>query len=223
MPERTECWFCLATPSVERHLIVSIGQEAYLAMPKGAINPDHLLIVPIAHEASSMKLSADTWKEIEHFKSVLRKFFASQDKEMVVFDRNIQTIGATHCHLQVVGIPRARAAVARRVLEGEGEKYNVRFEELAADVDLQDKTAGSPFFYAEVPDEQGNVVRLLNFVEGKHYMQFGRHAAACVLEMPRRANWKYCVVPKPEEEQMTQDFKRQWKPFDFTLDGEDDE
>uniref|UniRef100_K3X1K7 Cwf19-like C-terminal domain-containing protein n=1 Tax=Globisporangium ultimum (strain ATCC 200006 / CBS 805.95 / DAOM BR144) TaxID=431595 RepID=K3X1K7_GLOUD len=222
VPERTECWFCLATPSVERHLIVSIGQEAYLAMPKGAINPDHLLIVPIAHEASSMKLRADTWKEVERFKSALREFFASQDKDMIVFDRNIQTIGATHCHLQVIGIPRAKAAIARRVFEGEGEKYNVRFEVLEKDADLQQTTDGKPFFYAEVPGEEGNVVRLLNFVEGKHYMQFGRHAAACVLEMPRRANWKYCVVPKPEEEQMTKQFKEQWKQFDFTLEDDDE-
>ncbi|KAF1313416.1 Nuclear protein, partial [Globisporangium splendens] len=223
VPERTECWFCLATPSVERHLIVSIGQEAYLAMPKGAINPDHLLIVPIAHEASSMKLRVDTWKEIERFKSALREFFASQDKDMIVFDRNIQTIGATHCHLQVIGIPRSKAAIARRVFEGEGEKYNVRFKVLEKDADLQQTTDGKPFFYAEVPGEDGNVVRLLNFVEGKHYMQFGRHAAACVLEMPRRANWKYCVVPKPEEEQMTKQFKEQWKQFDFTLEDDDDE
>lgn len=227
VPERTECWFCLATPSVERHLIVSIGQEAYLAMPKGAINADHLLIVPIAHEASSMKLSGATWDEIGRFKSALRAFFASQDKDMVVFDRNIQTMGATHCHLQVVGIPRAKAAVAKRVFEAEGDKYNVKFQELSRDESLQEKTDDKPFFYAEVPSDaapgvEPTVVRLLNFVEGKHYMQFGRHAAACLLEMPRRANWKYCVVPKPEEEQLTQNFKKQWKPFDFTLD-EDDE
>ncbi|GAB9476755.1 Nuclear protein, partial [Globisporangium polare] len=32
-----------------------------------------------------------------------------------------------------------------------------------------------------------------------------------------------CVVPKPEEEQLTQRFKKQWKQFDFTLDDEEDE
>lgn len=230
VPERTECWFCLATPSVERHLIVSIGQEAYLAMPKGAINGDHLLIVPIAHEASTMKLSAATWSEIEKFKSALRDLFASQGKDMIVLDRNVQTIGAAHCHLQVVGIPRGKAVSARHVFETEGERYHVKLEELARDESLQDKTDGKPFFYAEIPapptpdDTSGNrVVRLLNFVDGKHYMQFGRHAVACLLDMPRRANWKFCVVPKAEEEQMTQAFKKQWKAFDFTLDGDDDD
>ncbi|TMW61954.1 hypothetical protein Poli38472_009447 [Pythium oligandrum] len=217
VPERTECWFCLATPSVERHLIVSIGQEAYLAMPKGAINEDHVLIVPIAHEASTSKLSDGCMKEIARFKEGLRKYFDSQDKDMVLFDRNILTVGATHCHLQVVGIPRTHAASAHQVFLDEGEKYNVKFQELKADDDLYALTEGKPYFYVEIPDGQGKTVRLLNFVEAKQYMQFGRHAAACVLGVPRRANWKYCVVPKHEEEAMTKAFKSKWQPFDFTL------
>ncbi|TYZ62268.1 hypothetical protein PybrP1_010236 [[Pythium] brassicae (nom. inval.)] len=235
VPERAECWFCLATPSVERHLIVSIGQEAYLAMPKGAINGDHLLIVPIAHEPATTTLSAATWAEIERFKRALRDLFWAQGKEMLVLDRNVQTIGAAHCHLQVVGVPRVQAAAARQVFESESERYHVRFEELATDTRLQEATGGRPFFYAEVPappapsDDESDVsgshrvVRLLNIVDGKHFMQFGRHAAACVLDVPRRANWKNCVVSKAEEEQMTQAFKTQWKPFDFTLEDADDE
>ncbi|RLN94749.1 hypothetical protein BBJ28_00014394 [Nothophytophthora sp. Chile5] len=234
VPERSECWFCLATPTLERHLIVSIGQEAYLAMPKGAISADHLLIVPIAHEATTLALNDDTWREIERFKGALRRYFASQDKELLVIDRNVATLGATHCHLQVFGVPKAKAAAARRIFEVEGEKYHVKFEELQSSGEveadaaagpvalLRQQAEGKPFFYAEVPDGQGGTSQLLHRVDGKHYMQFGRHAAACVLEMPRRANWKFCVVPKPEEEKLTQSFKSQWKSFDFTQD-EDDE
>ncbi|KAI9982833.1 hypothetical protein PInf_006623 [Phytophthora infestans] len=208
--DRTECWFCLSTPTLERHLIVSIGQEAYLAMPKGAICGDHVLIVPIAHEESTLKLSDDTWREMERFKAALRRYFASQDKEMLVIDRNVATLGATHCHLQVVGVPKHKAGAARRVFETEGERYHVKFHELLQDTDektdaaastgplelLRRQTDGKPFLYAELPDGNGGSTQLLHHVEGKHYVQFGRHAAACLLEMPRRANWKFCVVPK---------------------------
>lgn len=240
VPVRTECWFCLATPSVERHLIVSIGHEAYLAMPKGAINSDHVLIVPIAHEASTLALSPKATDEVARFLAALRAYFGAQGKDMVVFDRNVSTLGATHCHLQVVGIPRSKAATARRMFETEGARYHVTFQELGPTETLTSATDGKPFFYAEVPappmpaDENeatggaasapasaNRTVRLLNLVDGKHYMQFGRHAAACVLDMPRRANWKNCVVPKAEEEAMTKAFKAQWKPFDFTLEGDE--
>ncbi|KAF1781790.1 HIT-like domain [Phytophthora cactorum] len=219
-----------------RHLIVSIGQEAYLAMPKGAICGDHLLIVPIAHEDSTLKLSEDTWREMERFKAALRRYFASQDKELLVIDRNVATLGATHCHLQVVGVPKDKAGAARRIFETEGEKYHVKFHELLRDADektdaasstgplelLRQQTDGKSFLYAELPDGHGGTTQLLHHVEGKHYVQFGRHSASCLLEMPRRANWKFCVVPKPEEEKLTQTFKSQWKPYDFTLVDEDE-
>ncbi|KAG7379019.1 hypothetical protein PHYPSEUDO_009151 [Phytophthora pseudosyringae] len=239
--DRAECWFCLSTPTLERHLIVSIGQEAYLAMPKGAICGDHLLIVPIAHEASTLALSDATWREMERFKAALRRYFASQDKELLVIDRNVATLGATHCHLQIVGVPKEKAGAARRVFEAEGEKYHVKFHELLRGADekadekanapsttgplelLRQQTDGKSFLYAELPDGEGGTTRLLHDVEGKHYVQFGRHAASCLLDMPRRANWKFCVVTKPEEEKLTQTFKRQWKPFDFTLEEDEGE
>ncbi|DAZ92740.1 TPA: hypothetical protein N0F65_002558 [Lagenidium giganteum] len=224
VPQRTECWFCLATPSVERHLIVSIGQEAYLAIPKGAINADHLLIVPIEHEPSMTKLSASAEKEVERFKTQLGKLFAAEGKELIVFDRNVATLGATHCHLQLVGLPTAKARMTRRVFEVEGDKYNVGFSSLSDKADLRAAVQDRSYFYAEVPHEDTahERVRLLHMVDGKHYVQFGRHAAACALEVPRRANWKFCVVPKPEEEEMTQAFRKRWKPFDFTLEDDDE-
>ncbi|KAI9916551.1 hypothetical protein PsorP6_018229 [Peronosclerospora sorghi] len=67
-------------------------------MPKGAICEDHVLIVPIVHEASTLALREATWREMERFKTALRRYFASQDKELVVLDRNVATEGATHCH-----------------------------------------------------------------------------------------------------------------------------
>jgi hypothetical protein len=36
-PIRSDCWFCLATPDAETHLVVSIGEECYVALAKGAI------------------------------------------------------------------------------------------------------------------------------------------------------------------------------------------
>jgi len=44
---RTDCWFCLASPTCEKHLIVAIKDSCYLTMPKGAISPYHCLIVPV--------------------------------------------------------------------------------------------------------------------------------------------------------------------------------
>jgi Protein similar to CwfJ C-terminus 1 len=47
--DRSECWFCLASPHLEEHLLTTIAEESYLALPKGALVPSHVLIVPITH------------------------------------------------------------------------------------------------------------------------------------------------------------------------------
>jgi hypothetical protein len=57
-----ECWFCLSNPNLAKHLIVAIGSECYVTLPKGQIIPTqsasdhvdvpgggHVLIVPITH------------------------------------------------------------------------------------------------------------------------------------------------------------------------------
>lgn len=36
--DKSKCWFCLASPSVEKHLVVTVGNSTYLALAKGKSN-----------------------------------------------------------------------------------------------------------------------------------------------------------------------------------------
>ena len=67
---RGPCWFCLGSPQVEKHLIVSIGNhvstlllsmlynpslpQSYLALPKGGLVKEHVLVLPIGHYGCAM-------------------------------------------------------------------------------------------------------------------------------------------------------------------------
>lgn len=67
----TECWFCLGayfqflhfmsdgagSPSSDKALIVSVGHASYLAIDKGPISEDHVLIVPTHHYPNTLKMS----------------------------------------------------------------------------------------------------------------------------------------------------------------------
>ncbi|OQR89391.1 hypothetical protein THRCLA_09768 [Thraustotheca clavata] len=215
---RSECWFCLATPTVETHLIISIGNEAYLAIPKGPIVPDHVLIIPIHHVSGIKHLSQAALDEIKQFKSALQKFFESQGKSFIIIDRNVPTMGAAHAHLQIIPMPVDALAHVHHIFHEEGKRYNVDFEELAPETPQPNH---QEYFMVEFPDDNGGFVRLYHQVRGKHYMQFGRHVAVNLLDMPQREDWKYCVVPKDEETKMTESFKKAFAPFDFTLNLED--
>ena len=101
------CWFCLGSPEVEKHLVVSVGTQvsfgiplsehfchsapfqylpllafikgltgsvvvvlmlqAYLALAKGGLTPDHILITPIGHHQSTVSAPTEILQEIEEY------------------------------------------------------------------------------------------------------------------------------------------------------------
>lgn len=73
-----KCWFCLSSPSVEKHLVISIGENFYLALAKGPIDETHILILSVTHVQSASLLTEDDWKELDKFKTALRKYFKSK-------------------------------------------------------------------------------------------------------------------------------------------------
>lgn len=42
-----DCWFCLSNPQCAKHLIVAIGSECYIAMPKGQLPPTSDPLSPV--------------------------------------------------------------------------------------------------------------------------------------------------------------------------------
>ncbi|PIO22963.1 hypothetical protein AB205_0076070, partial [Aquarana catesbeiana] len=96
------CWFCLASPEVEKHLVVSIGEHCYIALAKGGLMSDHILILPIGHYQAMVDLSTEVVEECEKYKASLKKFYKSKEKRYVMFERNYRS---QHLQLQVVPLP----------------------------------------------------------------------------------------------------------------------
>jgi Protein similar to CwfJ C-terminus 1 len=76
--DQEKCWFCLSSQNVEKHLVISIGDNFYLALAKGPLNEDHVLILSITHIQCAAMLNADDWKELEKFKAALKRYFKSE-------------------------------------------------------------------------------------------------------------------------------------------------
>ena len=88
-----DCWFCLGSEKVERHLVVFVGDhvravgfsrlfntvcvsfpmcfkfypQVYLALPKGGIHPLHALITPIGHFRSICDCPPEVLDEIQKY------------------------------------------------------------------------------------------------------------------------------------------------------------
>lgn len=212
------CWFCLASPEVEKHLVVSVGEETYLALAKGGLVVDHILILPIGHFQSTVTASIDVIEEIEKYKSALKKCFKKQGKTVVFFERNYRT---QHLQIQAVPVPRDCVQELKDVFLQSAEADGIELNEIPKHSDLrQIANPGVPYFYVELPTDEKLYCRIQG---GKNFpLQFGRDVLASreILDMPERVDWKACSLSKAEEALAAADFKETFKKYDFTL--EDD-
>ncbi|CAM9931391.1 unnamed protein product [Ectocarpus sp. 6 AP-2014] len=233
---RLECWFCLASPQLEDHLVCSVADEIYLAQPKGGLVPGHVLIVPVSHQQRYSELSAEGAKEAEQYKESFKRYCLSCGCEPFFFERCVPTKGAHHLHIQAVPIPAGEGSRGARILmRSEGTRHGMTFQEVPDDADLRATLKDGSYFYAELPgDVVGSRVRLIHRVaEGgnidargnrRHVpLQFGRDVAAKLLSMPERAHWRDCSLPKAKEILQADIFKEAFKAFDFTQEEGDEE
>jgi len=206
------CWFCLASPEVEKHLVVSVGSHCYLALAKGGLTPDHILITPIEHIQSATAAPDDCLAEIEKYKEALKKCFQSRHCSMVFFERNYKT---QHLQVQAVPIPQRQCSKLKETFIDCGLRQNVELAEIPKHSDLkQIVPAGAPYFYVELPDYS----KLFFRISRGFPLQFGREALAheSVLNMPHKVDWRACKASKDEEVAMAASFRELFQKFDFT-------
>lgn len=84
---------------MESHLIISIGEIYYLALPKGPLVEDHVLIIPVEHMPNTLSLSSESEVELVRFQNSLKRYCKSQEKEVIFFEW--ASIRGTHANLQV--------------------------------------------------------------------------------------------------------------------------
>ncbi|XP_041367664.1 CWF19-like protein 1 isoform X2 [Gigantopelta aegis] len=207
------CWFCLGSPQVEKHLVVSVGTEIYIALAKGGLVPDHVLILPIGHHQSIVSAPTDIQEEIIKYQSSLKKFFKAQGKGVVFFERNFRT---QHLQIQVVPIPEDTIIDAKDVFMDCAEGSSIELYEIPKHSDLkQIVPVGAPYFYAEMPTGE----KLLHRISKSFPLQFGREALSQpgLLNMPERVDWKNCVLSKDEESEIAASFKTDFRQYDFNF------
>ncbi|KAL4715033.1 hypothetical protein ACJJTC_003184 [Scirpophaga incertulas] len=212
------CWFCLSSPTVEKHLVISVGTHCYLALAKGPLTPLHVLILPIAHHQSITRAPDEVVKEIKMFKDALRKFVASLDMEIVFFERNYRT---THMQIQAVPVPRSCASQILEVFQDEAGINSIQLEILPPFAEINQVTLpGAPYFHADLPTGEQIYAKTK-----QHFpLQYGRDVLSStpILDCENKADWRLCLLTKEEELEHVKSFREKFRPFDFTADADTD-
>jgi hypothetical protein len=232
-------------------LILSVGVENYLALAKGGLTDDHVLILPIVHVSSSLDLTPEQRVEVDRYKLALRKYYRSRGMECVMYERFIPTRAAQHMHIQIVPLTRSQALTARSTLLTEATKLSehLTFVEIPREHTLaQANPSKSPFVLFEVPElplpdeavaassssssssaataDSFRISRLIHYVNPRVNKVFGlfdfpRNVVASMIGQPERGDWKKCATGEAEETELVEKMKPLFAPFDFTLEEEE--
>lgn len=211
--DQAKCWFCLSSPQVSKHLVISVGTEAYVALARGGLVENHLLILPITHHQSLSILPKDVKEEMDLYKNAISKYYESMDKVPVFFERNYKT---SHCQLQCVPVHKNQAPALKEMFQEMAECNNFKLSELPTHSDLQQIAKPRVlYFYVELPGDE----KLYYRIKKDFPLQFGREVLASdrILDINDRADWKDCQMDKEEEAELAKKVREEFSPFDLNI------
>ncbi|KAJ3683350.1 hypothetical protein LUZ60_013577 [Juncus effusus] len=205
------CWFCLSSPDVETHLIASLGENYYLALAKGPLVENHMLVVPIEHCPNTLVMSSEAESELENYKNALVEYFGRKGEKVVFFEFAFQQ--GHHANLQVIPIPDSKAAHVEKIFNMASERLGFEFSQVNERNNLRSKFDGkASIFYVQLP---GNKIMVHTIDENEKFpVQFGREVLAGLLGKAERADWRNCKLSKEEETEMVEKFKAGFSNFD---------
>ena len=142
----SDCWFCLASGNLRTHLVLSVAEHSYLAMPRGALHPLHCLVSSIQCVPSKSHLSTAATGEFKRYEGCLGSLYGQEGMALMSFERAIRTRGKDHMQQHFVPVPAALVEGAEEAFHAVIKGHNDRHRERGGE--------GEPLLFVEVSDEE---------------------------------------------------------------------
>lgn len=123
-PGPDRCFFCLGNPNLSTHMVVSIGDESYLATAKGPLPsaetfadrgldfPGHMVVVPLIHAptvtagAMGEAEAARTFAEMSRFREAMQAAVSARSgRKLGAVTYEINRARGIHAHWQFCPVP----------------------------------------------------------------------------------------------------------------------
>ena len=223
----SECFFCLSNPNVETHMIAAIGKHSYLTTAKGPLTrplknlafTGHVIIIPIQH-IPTLKDHQETNAEMNKFQQAIIDSYANTEYVPIFFE--ISRALNVHFHVQCVPVPKLKLEKFESVLTQKALQNNERYHDRNQKLEfekLEDGTTPDGDFIRFTignPTRTYFVARLLE-PDKMIDLQFPRRVLAVTLNLTKRIYWNQCKQPKFVETEECDEFKKFFKPHDFTI------
>ncbi|SCU82284.1 LADA_0C04236g1_1 [Lachancea dasiensis] len=229
LPEK--CRFCFTNTSIEDHLVVHIGENAYITVAKGPLTvptnkmgfSGHSLLIPIKHlpklnlpgissqDSPDASLRAEMQRLESNIKTMNYKKF-----EMSTVAFEINSDHSIHYHRQLFPVPNYLISKFRPALERQVHFNNKEltrnaqlnfmefegFEDQKFESTINDNNLNYLQFTVYEDNQSSPKIYLATFNSHERIdLQFGRRVVAFVLNLPKRIKWDSPVCRQTVEEE----------------------
>jgi len=220
-----KCRLCFASSARKKHLTVSVGMSAYLALPeRGRLVAGHCCIIPIEHLASSRIADENTWDEMRNFKKCLLQMYASQGMDSIFFETALKVQDSrSHAVVECLPLPKDAAAKApmyfKKAIDDATSDWSQhsakRFIETESR-NLQRKIPPNfPYFHVEFGLASG-FVHVIDDPDEFDPL-FARRVIIGLLRLPEESmHQKSSREGEGVQRQWVSDFSKQFSEFDWT-------
>lgn len=215
------CKYCFDNSRAQKHLIIAIGINIYLAAPDyESLTDGHCLLVPMQHAVCSTALDENVWSEVEVFKKGLTRMFSDMDQDVIYIESYTDTKRKAHMTIECIPIPKEEGFMApmyfkKAIMECDEEwAQNKKLVDTSKKGLQHSVPPGFPYFSVDFGISGGYAHVIEDKAKFPHY--FGKEIIGGMLDVEPRL-WR-----KPRHE----NFERQkekvlqisewWKPYDWT-------
>ncbi|XP_049875060.1 CWF19-like protein 2 [Pectinophora gossypiella] len=213
------CEYCVGSKNMLKHLMVTMGNKIYLALPaKQSLVKGHCIITTIQHSTCVTSLDEDVWDEIMNFRRVLTQFFNSQNQDVVFFETATRLHKYPHMVINCIPLPRDVGDMAsiyfkKALLECEAEwSMNKKVVDLKGKNIRKGVPKGLPYFWIDFGMDPG----FAHVIEDQQLFprNFAEEIIGGMLDLDHQL-WKN---PRKDygdlQRKKVLEFLKEWKPFD---------
>ena len=156
------CRLCVNGSNFRRHLVISMGVNAYLCVPPHmSLTSGHCMIVPLEHTPCSLQMDENVWSEVKSFQRSLTKMFDDHEQDVIFSECYTDPKRRSHMYIDCIPVPKDEGSMApmyfkKAILESDSEwAQNKKL------IDTRQKNVnncvplGLPYFYVDFNNEGG--------------------------------------------------------------------
>lgn len=213
------CDKCLQSEFMLKHLMVSMGENVYLALPSfEPLTDGHCLIIPIRHTPCATQLDENEWSDILNVRKSLVKLFHQINEDVIFFECAMNLHRFPHMVIECIPLPKEEGAMAPIYFKKAIDESEIEWAQNKKLIHLKGRDVrkavpkGLPYFSVSFGMEEG----FAHVIEDEKLfpINFAQEIIGGMLDL-HHSKWR---KPKrqsfDDQSKRVMEFSKKWKDFD---------